>query len=173
MKWLIWFLAVFVLLIISSGVFSQLHFLAIIPGLILIFGAVAISLEDGPELFFILLTSGILMDFVSGLPDGIMLLSLMFSAFCIYALVSWFISKEFNIGILFLSSGLMTLLFFVAVLGFGKIFDLLGFEVNLEYSYLLTHTFVWYFGLNLLLTYPIYVYYLAIKQLQHKTQKTK
>jgi hypothetical protein len=171
MKWLIWILAVFVLLVLNTGVFSQIYFLPILPGMLVVFGAVILTLEDQRDWLIITAISGVMMDFASGLPDGVMLLSLFCASGMVYILTNWLITREYGWITLFATSAVMSTLFFLLVLGFAKIFDLVAFDVSIDYAYFFTRKILWYIVINLILTYPVYIYYLLIKRLISKIQK--
>ncbi|HYE22403.1 MAG TPA: hypothetical protein VD998_02315 [Verrucomicrobiae bacterium] len=170
MKWVIWILAIFLLLTVSDGIFININSLPVVPSILLILCTTALILGDHLEAWLIMIVSGIFLDFASGLPDGIMLTSILLAALFVYVVVNWFLAKEFNIPILFLSVGLMTFLFIVFSLALVKIYSFLQ-PIEIDYSYILLNKLFWYIMINLILTYPIYLYFNLINRLAFRVSK--
>ena len=170
MKWLIWAIAIFILMVLNAGIFSQFYFLPFLPGLLVVFIAILLMLEDKREWLVLTVISGVLMDFASGLPDGVLLSSLIAAGGAVYFLTSRLVNREYGWVILFATSAVMSLLYFVFSLAVAKLFDLFGLETNIDYAYFFAHKILWYIVINLVLTYPVYLYYLLVKKLIVRTQ---
>lgn len=173
MKWLILAVSIIVLLLITTGILSGINILLVVPWLTLIFLATSIVIGDKNEWIFIALVGGFLTDLISALPDGIITISYLLAAGTVFILLSWFLAKEFNIGIIFLSAGLVTLLSFILQLILVKFFVLFELTPDLDYTFQLTRNLPWLIFLNLLAAYPIYLYYLLVQNLLIRTQKFK
>jgi hypothetical protein len=173
MKWLIWVVAIFILLIINGGVFSSFYFLPFLPGLVVVLNGIILALEDKTDWLALTIVSGVLLDFASGLPDGIMLLSLLGASGCVYAIIYWWLNREYNWVILFISTAVLTLLYFVFVVGLAWLFSLVGLESTADSGFLLTRKVLWYIVINIILTYPVYLYYLLIKFVILRLNKKK
>ncbi len=173
MKYFIYLIVIFFLLIVETGILGQFQFLPVVPYLLVIFSAILVPLEEKRLAIFTIAASGVILDFISGLPDGIMLLSLGFACLTSFVLVYWWLAKEYNIGILFVSVGATTLVFIISVLIFSKLFSLMGLGSGIDYAYLIIHRFVWYLVLNLILTYPMYLFYLFLSHTVSKRWPTK
>jgi hypothetical protein len=171
MKWLVWVLAIFLLLTIESGIFGQFNFLPVVPYLGVIFCAAALVLAEKVELITITAVTGLFLDLISTLSDGTMLLSLSFAVFCTYIVIYWWLTRDYHIWTLFFSVAVCTLIFFVTVLGVSKLFELFGGGQAVDYSHLIQRKALWYIVINLLLTYPVYLYYAGVKILANKVAR--
>ncbi len=168
MKYLLYFLAIFFLFILEAGVFSQFYFLPVIPPLVIVFSALLIPLDGRQLSIFSIIASGVLLDFLSSQPDGILLLSLVIACLVNYVLINWWLVRDYNIGILFISTAATILVYFVSVLILAKLFTVIGIGRDIEYGYLLTHGLVWSLLLGLVFTYPVYYYYLLLQKITQK-----
>jgi len=171
MKYFVFALTIFVLLVTETGILAKFHILPIVPSLLVIFCAILVPLEDRRITIFSAVTSGIFLDFASGLPDGIHLLALGIACLVNFILIYWWLAKEYNIGILFVAVAATTLVYFVSVLVLTKLFTLLGLSGNVDYGYLIVHKLFWSLVLNLALTYPVYLLYLLVLNLSSNLEK--
>jgi hypothetical protein len=165
MRTVIWIIAVFVLLALQAGILGNLHFLPAVPGLLVIFCAVAMAREAWPDTAIVVAVSGIMLDFVSGLPDGILLIALGLASGFGYVLLHWWLARDYNNWILLVAAGAVTIVNFLATLGVAKLFSLAGLGGGLDYGYLLGHELVWAVVLNLLLAFPVYLYYVGTRKI--------
>jgi hypothetical protein len=152
MKYIIWFLSLFFLLVIQAGVLVPLHVPAV--NLILVMVVAATLLSEFEFALGLTLTGGLLLDFVSGTPDGILTASTLIVFLLLYFIVNSIIAREPNQIILFSSVAATTIGYFLIV----ELFYHTG------YKFVLTRQLPWALLFNLLLTYPVFMYYLLIQK---------
>src|SRR5438477_196997 len=99
MKNLIWFIAIFILLVLQAGVLLPLHLSA--ANLILILVIIVALLSDFNFGVGLTLVSGLLLDFISGSADGIATMSLLSVFLLVYFVVNTVLSREANRWIVF------------------------------------------------------------------------
>ncbi len=162
MRGLIWFSSLFILLIIQGGVLVPLHLSPV--NLILIIAVVAVLLADFNLSLGLTLTGGLLLDFVSGTPDGLVTMSLLVVFLLLYFVVNSVLSRNVTLVILFSSVATATIAYFILFLLFNRLFGLLGLHSPLSVSFLLTRQLPLTLFFNLLLTYPVLQYYLWIQK---------
>lgn len=173
MRYLLWIIAIVVLLVLNNGIFGVFHFSLIPPIALLPLVAAAVVAEDRPKVWLLAVVSGILLDFVSGLPDGIMLLSIIISVGFLMLLKSMFLRKEQHFLFVYAATGLMSLVFFLLILSINQLFILLGLSASrLETTYLLGMNLVWFVVLNIIVAFPVLYYYHFIDSLARKLPKT-
>jgi hypothetical protein len=168
MRTFLWTISIFILLVLQAGILGNLNFLPIVPALLVVLCAVSMTKETWPDTAIIVIASGIMLDFVSGLPDGILLISLGLSAGFVHVLLYWWLTKDYNNWILFVAAGTMTIANFLFALGLAKAFALIRIGGDLDYGYLLSHKLPWELLLNLLLAFPVYLYYVGTRKIINK-----
>lgn len=102
---------------------SLLSILPIAPILLIAYAIIAVLHADRHEAAYVVILSGLLLDFFSGLPDGILTLSLIVAALTVY-----FLSKAV------LATYSHRLILFISVLGASLIFNLSVILVSLLLS---------------------------------------
>ncbi len=163
---IIWFFALFLLLLIEAGVLLPFHMAPI--GLILIVIALATILSDFMQGLVITFMGGILLDLVSGVPDGLMSISLLIVFLTMQFILKEFLSKEPNF--LILASIILgsTVIYYLAFYLTNNLFIVLHLSKDLDFNYLilnqLPQALIW----NFVLSYPVFRYYLFVQNLVSK-----
>jgi hypothetical protein len=158
MRPLIWFLSLFILLIIQAGVLVPLHLAPV--NLILIMVVAAVLLSDFGLGLALTLTGGLLLDFVSGSPDGLVTMSLICVFLILYFIVNSVLAREVSQIILFTSVAAATLVYFLLFFLFNQFFGLFHLATHLGVKYILTVELPLMLLFNLIFTYPVFQYYL-------------
>lgn len=162
MRPLIWFLSLFLLLVIQAGILVPLHLAPV--NLILVMIIVAVLLASFNLGLGLALTGGLLLDFISGTPDGLTILSLLVVFLLSYFIVNSVLSRESSQIILFTSVAAATIAYFLLYILFSKLFGIFGLTSNLSVNFLLTRQLPFTLLFNLLFTYPVLQYYLWTKK---------
>lgn len=157
MRPLIWFLSLFFLLVVQAGVLEPLRFSPV--NLILIMVVVAGFLSDFNHGLGLAIAGGLLLDFVSGSPDGLVTMSLLAVFLILYFVVNSVFSREMNQIILFTTVAAATISYFIFFLLLDQLFRIFNLSTSLGLGYLLTHELPLMLVFNLLLTYPVLKYY--------------
>jgi hypothetical protein len=166
MRPIIWFLSLFILLIFQAGVLAPLHLAPI--SLILIMIVAAALLADFNSGLGLTLIGGLLLDFSSGVPDGLVTMSLLCVFLLLYFIVNSVLAREPSQIILFSSVASATIAYFVIFLSLNQIFSLVHLTTNLGVKYVLTVELPLSLLFNLIFTYPIFQYYLWVQKLINK-----
>jgi hypothetical protein len=168
MRNIIWLLALIFLLLIQAGILLPLHMFPV--GLILIVVAMATILSDFNQGLVITILGGLLLDFVSGSPDGLLSMSLVAAFLVMHLVLSEILSREPNRFILATSVVGTVVIYFVSFIIFSKIFGVFGLTENQDLRYLfavqLPLTLMW----NLIFSYPIFLFYTLIQNLVSKVK---
>ncbi|MEJ0021278.1 MAG: hypothetical protein WDN47_01710 [Candidatus Doudnabacteria bacterium] len=162
MRPIIWFLSLFLLLIIQAGVLVPLHLAPV--NLVLVMIVVAVLLADFNLGLGLTLTGGLLLDFVSGSPDGLVTMSLLGVFLLLYFIVNSVLAREVTQIILFTSVAVSTVAYFALFLIFNRIFGLFGLDTALDLPYMLSVGLPLMLLFNLIFTYPIFQYYLWMQK---------
>ena len=157
MKYLIWLLAIFLLLVFQVGVLLPLHLTPV--NLILVFLVVTVVMSDFDSSLVIALIGGMMLDLISGTADGMISLS-MFTIFLIlYFILHALVNKEPSNLILFSSVAVTSIVYFFVFLAFNAIFLIFRLNQTLDYKYFLGSELILTLFFNLLFTYPVFKYY--------------
>ncbi len=166
MRNIIWFLALIVLLLFQAGVLLPLRIAPI--NLILVVVAMATLLSEFSQGLVIAFMGGVLLDFVSGTPDGVMSMSIIIVFVVMHLILNQLLSKEPNKFILAASVAGSTIVYFLAHIILSKFFELFSFAPELDLDYLLTVSFPLSLMWNLLFAYFIFRYYYFVQNLASK-----
>ncbi len=153
MKPFLWFLAILLLIIIQAGILIPLNLTA--ANLVLIFLVSAVLLSDFDQALALTLVSGLLLDFLSGLPDGVIMISLFAIFLILYFVVNTVLEREPNQIVLFTSVAAATIGFYLLI------FVLRGLR---DPAFLLLNQLPKALVLNLIFTFPVFRYYSKINQ---------
>jgi hypothetical protein len=175
MRNIIWFLALFLLLIIQAGILVPLSILPI--NLVLVTIALAAILIDFDTGLFISLVGGTFLGFVSGAADAILLLSSVVEFLIVYFIVHEVLARDPNRLILFGSAGFGTVIYFATYLGMVSLLGILGLVHKSDLNFILSNqlplTLMW----NLVFVYPVLFYLNMVEKLirrlsRHKNEKS-
>ena len=169
MKNIIWFFALFLLLLLQAGILLPLHLAPV--NLILIIVSIAVILSDFNQGLVITIIGGLLLDFVSGSPDGLVSISLLTAYLLMRVVLNRVLSREPNRFILAASVAATTFLYFFAFLAADRLFSIINLIQSTDLLYLFTVqlplTLMW----NLIFAYPIFVFYSFVQNLAYKLPK--
>ena len=141
--------------------------------LILIMAATAVILSDFNQGIIITLLGGILLDFASALPDGILSISLLITYLILYFALQEILSKEANRFILVSTVAAGTIVFFLVLSAVVWMFGVLHISQNVDTQHwlirLMPLTLIW----NLIFVYPIFFFYSLVQNLIFKIPKNE
>lgn len=164
MRPFIWFFSLFLLLIVQAGILIPLH---LAPVNLILIMVVSCALLTELNLSLILtLTGGLLLDFVSGTPEGLVTMSLLVVFLLLYFVLNSIIAREPNQIILFSSVAAATVAYFIVFLILNQVFGFLRLGTALDTAYILRHELPLTIFFNLMFTYPVFQYYLWIHKWQ-------
>jgi hypothetical protein len=166
MRNIIWFLALFILLLIQGGVLLPFHMVPV--NLILIVVALTTILSDFKPGLIITLLGGLLLDFLSGSADGLITMSLLIVFLVLQLILSEFLSREPNKFILAATILGATIVYYLAFFIASKLFVVFGLADNPDARYLFTILLPLAIMWNLLFAYPVYLYYIVVQNLASK-----
>lgn len=157
MKWLIWTGALVFIFILQLS-FSELNFPST-PNLVLVYLCVLLLFLNIKNVLWIGAIGGVLLDFFSGLPDGVILVALLGSVTGSYYIgQSVFTEKLSNLILLFYTA--IASILFLLIAAFAQYLLTLGGIGHLpDISYLLTRKLGADVIFNLLFLFPVYYYY--------------
>lgn len=160
-KWTVLVAVLFVLLVLESGFFGRFGFLPAIPQLLTVFVACLFTFQSGyRDSLYAAIITGVFLDFVSGTPDGIMLLAGLLSYGTVVFVSKWFFAaKSSALPAFFLNVLLITVSNFAGVLGLSWLFAHLGLGEPSDARFLLVHGLPWVVLINLLVAYPLAALY--------------
>lgn len=163
MRNLLWFFAVLIMLFIQTGILFPLRLTPV--NLILIMVCSAALISEFNTGLIIAMIGGLLMDFLSGSPDGLITASLLFVFLILYFVLNSLISREPNRFVLFSAVAVATVGFFAFFLGFNQVFSFfkISNSINLEYYFSVQLPIA--LVLNLVLTYPVFKFCLWVQNL--------
>lgn len=164
MKWTVLFLSLFLLLVVQASLSSFLTPFSF-ANLILIFVVMVSIFGSTKELAVVTVISALMLDFSSGLTDGLLMTSFIASVFLIRIMVNWFFSKEEDVKVLLGSVFFATVSFFLVTLLINQLFGIFNQAYVLDYYFLLTRKIWLDLFLNLLFTYPIMYFYFFLQKL--------
>lgn len=166
MRPLIWFLSLFILLVVQAGILEPLRLSPVNLVLIMV---VVVSLSADFNLGLgLTIAGGLLLDFVSGSPDGLVTMTLMAIFLILYFVVNSVLSREPNQMVLFTAVAAATISYFIFFLLFNQLLGLLNLSTSLGVGYLFTRELPLMLVFNLLLTYPVLKYYQWVQGLTLK-----
>jgi hypothetical protein len=165
----IWFLALFILLLIQGGILLPMH---IAPAhLILIVVALATILSEFKQGMIITLLGGLLLDFVSGSPDGLITMSVLTVFLMLHLVLREFLSREPNRFILAATIAGGTLIYYFGFIVLSKFFGILHLAEKSDVRYLLSVQLPLAMMWNLIFAYPIFKYYLLTQSLASRVKQ--
>jgi hypothetical protein len=166
MKPLIWFVSLFLLLIVQAGVLLPLRLAPV--NLILVMILVAVLLSDFGLGLGLTITGGLLLDFVSGAPDGLITMSLLGIFLLAYFVLNTLLSRDPNQVILFTTVAGGTAAYIIFFLLFNQFFKIFHLGTPVGVGYLFKVELPLSLLFNLIFTYPIFQYYQWVTHLQSK-----
>ncbi len=168
---IIWFIALFLLLLIQGGILLPLHISPV--NLILVVVALSTILSDFKQGFIITLFGGLMLDFISGSPDGLITMSMIIVFLVLHLILREFLSREPNRFILAATVVVATIFYYLAFLVTDRLFVIVHLAEKADVGYLLTVQLPLSMMWNLIFAYPIFLYYSLIQNLASKLPKNE
>jgi hypothetical protein len=163
MKWLIIFISLFVLVILQSAG-STLIIPFSFANLLLIFSLVSVLLSETKEMIGVTIISALLLDFSSGLTDGVIALSFTLTILTVYIAVNWFFTKEYKFMRTLVLVGVSTVFFLILVLIINRSFDIFNLGHSIDLNFLFSRKIWLELALNFLFTWPVVYFYLKVNK---------
>src|SRR5438067_1553494 len=130
MRNLIWFIFLFLLLLVQGGILMPLHIAPLNLALVVV--TMAVILSDFGQGLVITLMAGLLLDFISGSPDGLVSISFLIMFLALHFLLKEILAKEANRYILAVSIATGTILYFIVFLAISRMFGWLHLVEKLD-----------------------------------------
>ena len=165
MKYIIYFLAIFLLLVIQQGILMPLGIMPV--NLLLVFAVTAMLIADFNTALGITLACGVLLDLASGTADGLITMSLVSALLILYFLLNSWVSREANRLVLFSAVAGTTVLYFFLFMVFNRIFAVFNLGQNLQLNYFFLRILPLSLLFNLIFTYPIFLYFSYVRSIQN------
>lgn len=156
------------LLLIIQLAFQNANLFVLAPNFILAFLCILLLWRDLQEVLWLALFGGILLDVVSGLPDGVFALSVPLALAVARYMGQAFFSERFNVFLLPFYAASATALFFVITLLVLGVFALLGWVHAPTWLYFTTTPVLAALALNLTALLPAYGVYLVQEKIQKR-----
>ena len=163
MKYVILFLSLLVLQVLQAGFLDQLG-LGPVGNLLLLFITVSVILESLAFGLFLALVSGLMLDFTSGTLDGTLLTAMLLAWVVTYLFIHKTVAGEPNRLILFSAVIFSTLVFALTTAGVNRVMGYFGIDGFLDIEFLLGRKLIADLAANILLSYPVYLYFLGVKR---------
>ena len=132
--------------------------------LVLVLIIAAVLLADFNTGLGLTLAGGLLLDFISGSPDGLVTMSLLGVFLLSYFIVNSVLSREVNQFILFTSVAGATLSYFILFLLFNRIFGFFHLDTPLGFRYIFTVELPLMLLFNIIFTYPVFQYFILVQK---------
>ncbi len=171
MRNIIWFIALIILLLIQAGILVPLGTAPV--SLILIVVAIATILSYFWQGLIITLLGGLLLDFVSGSPDGLISMSMVAVFLLMHLLFNELLSREPNQYILAASVAVSTVVYYLVYVAVTNFFEVLGLTGTPDTRYLLTVQLPLALMWNLIFAYPIFRYYVLVQNLASRLPESE
>lgn len=157
--------AIFLLIVLESGFFGRVGFLPMAPQLVLLLLACLFTFDGRVEYSVaVALIGGIMGDYVSGLPDGVILLAFIASYFALIGFNRSFLAVKASPLVTFgINTLMLTGLNFFLVCLFSYLFSLANLGSSSDFRYESIHLLPWLALINLLAGYLMAWLYTAIK----------
>jgi hypothetical protein len=165
-KYTFGFFSIFFLLLFQGGVLSKLGISSV--NLILIFLVLVVILDDFRFALVLALFGGIMLDFVSPLPDGLMLTSFLVTIMLINFIVNRVLAREPNYLIFLGSVFGGTIIFLATLIVFNKILVSFQIQSTLDYNNLIFYQSWVGLAWNLIFTYPTLALYYILENFNKK-----
>ena len=112
--------------------------------------------------------AGVILDFLSGAPDGIFALTFVVVFLLLYFIINNVLSREPNLLILFSSVAASTISYFIFLMIFNQLFKVVHLGSEINWRAVVLSDLPWSLFFNLLATYPVSRYYLAFENFNQR-----
>jgi cell shape-determining protein MreD len=163
MKYIVYLIAIIILLGINVGLFNSLQTQNQIPGLLFLLTLFFALEKKDYDFFFVAVVSGLFLDFYSAGFFGGFTLAFLAVSLCAHLLITNFFAAEFNWKTLSLALLVSLIVFNLIVWAYG----LAAFKLNFSFQYTGIKVFVSQFLVSFLydwlLLYPVYLYFTFLR----------
>ncbi len=166
MRNIIWFLVILFLILVQAGIFLPLHIAPV--NLILILIVVSAILSDFTQGLAITLMGGVLLDFISGTPDGLISMSLVLTYLIVGFVLNEILSREANRLIIFASVAFGNIVYFLVFVSLTWLFRFFHLTNTVDTKYLLSVQLPLALMWNTIFAYPIFIFYSWVQNLSQK-----
>jgi hypothetical protein len=170
-KYFIGLLAIALLLVIQAGIFLPLHLERV--NLLLVLLVVVLLFADFEFALSIATTCGILLDFFSGGPDGVISFAFISIFLILYFLINSVLAREATLPILFASVAAATIGYYVLLFIYNQIFTTFGLGQVININSLFIKDLPLSLVLNLVMTYPVLKFYGWVEKINQKIGKNE
>jgi hypothetical protein len=170
MKWIIYGVVLLLLFVFQLAI-ANLNIFPSTPNLVLIYLAVLLFYIPIKDVIWLSIGVGVLLDFFSGLPDGIMVVSVVGSMLAAYYLSQMVFTEQLSTFLILFYTILSTIVFFLAVLLSNYILTAFDLGRSVNFSNLFSLKLGADVIFNLIALYPIYWIYQVQTDIQHRFYK--
>jgi hypothetical protein len=171
MKYFLFGLTIFLLLLLQGGIINHLG-LGAVGQILVVFTTIVVLMGQINEAWFTVLFSGLMLDFMSGTVDGTMVLCMLAVFFGTYVFVTKFISRELNQLTLIISIVGSTVVYSLALVIVNLLFSKLNIDQRLDYDFILGRKLLFDLITNLIFAYPILSLFNQLQRFKIKIAKT-
>lgn len=168
MKQVIWGVAIIVLLVVQLALGDSFP---IAPDLVLIYLSIGLIFLSLKQVLALGIFSGALLDYFSGLPDGLLLISTIIGLYFAYYLGQLFFQEKLTDFLVVLYVVFTTIFSGLSLLLINDIVSLFGFSSHLDWNTFLGRQLGFHVILNLIFIYPVYWYYNLQIKIQNRIIK--
>lgn len=144
----------FICLLLGSSSFNLFN---AAPNLILIFLCLNLLTSTRKETIILSLVAGVILDFVSALPDGVISLSLLIAVFGSYYITSMFFAKSLSRVMVLVMIFLATIIYFISIEILHAVILFVRDQAILEFGQTQIRKLIKEIVLNVLFLYPAYL----------------
>lgn len=152
-KWVITFILLSALAVLQAGL-GQFSW-ALGLNLLLFFTAATAQTQDLKQVLIIAFISGMLLDFYSGLTDGVFIVSMLLAAIAVYVLAHAFLSPYSDRLIAFLTAIVAVLVFNLSGVLVNWMFNVFNVGSQIDLNFILLQKLMLDFVSSLVLIYPM------------------
>jgi rod shape-determining protein MreD len=167
MKPLVYFSSILVLFILQLAL-ADLNILNGTPNLVLVYLCICLLALRLSNVLYMGVLAGVLLDFFSAQPDGIMLSALLMGLVAARYLGQMFFTEKLNNFLVLVYLMVATIAFFLAIMLADQTMVFLEARTLMDWNYMLTYKLGSDAMLNLLALYPVYLYYNLQMKIQNK-----
>ncbi len=168
MRYIIWTIAIFTLLILQGGIFLSFNMeLISLPLLIVI---ISLLFSDFDFALFLAFISGLMLDFLSG-SSGVVLTAFVCTFLIMYFVINNVLDREPNLMILFSAVAAGTAAYFSVYLGVNQVLGIFQGTVPVNYKIFFLQDLPKALILNLIFTYPIFQFYTFVEYINQRFTK--
>jgi rod shape-determining protein MreD len=156
------------ILIILELAFTDANLLPMVPGFVLAYLCVLLLFLETEQVLWLALVCGLFMDFFSGQPDGVLMISYPLAIAAGWYVGQTFFTERLSTFLLPVYALCATVSFYVAGLLVLTVFALIGWVQMPDWLYFGLHKVPLSIILNMLVLVPVYFFYRLQQQIQKR-----